>query len=230
MKKILLAAAFLSGLELGCAKEPMGFNPNQQISQLPPPTEQLRRPSPQPGSLFTAQRGNYFTDMRARYVGDIITVEIVENSKAEKTNDSKASRTTTLRAGIPFLLGYENKLIPNNSQGNTSLLGADFESAFDAKAEMSKEDTMTAAIGCTVMEVLPNGNLIIRGQREIQVNGETQFIYLTGTVRAHDVTTKNTVMSHQLADARIEYTGRGTLSDKQQPGWLTRLLDSIWPF
>ncbi len=229
MKKFVLACAFAVVLGTGCANDPLSFNRTQQIGQVPPPVEQFRRPAPQPGSLYVSTRGDYFTDLRARYVGDIITVEIAENSKAEKTNDSKASRTTEFKAGIPYLMGYEDKLIPN-SGSSANLIGADFKSAFDAKAEMTKEDTMHAAIGCTVMEVLPNGNMIIRGQREIQVNGETQFIYLTGTVRPSDVTTHNTVMSNQLADASIEYTGRGVLSDKQKPGWLTRLLDSIWPF
>lgn len=233
MKKCLLACAFIVVFASGCANDRMTFERNEQIAQPPPPMEQFRRPTPQPGSLYVANpgtRGNYFTDLRARHVGDIITVEIVENSKAEKTNDTKASRTSEFKAGVPFLLGYENRLIPNYDSSKSSLISANVTSAFDAKAELSREDTMHAAIGCTIMEVLPSGNMIIRGQREIQVNGETQFIYLTGTVRPNDVTTHNTIMSTQLADARIEYTGRGVLSDKQQPGWLTRLLDTIWPF
>ena len=231
MKRLLLTCAVVALLLMtGCARDPLSFDRNEQIGRVPPPVEQMRRPSPQPGSLYVSHRGDYFSDMRARRVGDIITVEITENSKAEKTNDTKASRTTEFKAGIPYFMGYEDKFIPNNRTGSANLIGADFKSAFDAKAELTKEDTMRAAIGCTVMEVMPNGNLLIRGQREIQVNGETQFIYLTCTIRPDDVSTSNTVTSNQLADARIEYTGRGVLSDKQKPGWLTRLLDVIWPF
>jgi flagellar L-ring protein precursor FlgH len=89
---------------------------------------------------------------------------------------------------------------------------------------------MTASIGCTVVEVLPNGNLVIRGSREIEVNGETQYIVLEGVVRPVDVASDNTVKSTQIADAKIYYTGRGVLTDKQKPGWLARLLDHIWPF
>ena len=231
MKKLVPICLLIGSFCLaGCATDPMSFDRTQQIYPPPDPTDQLRRPAAQPGSLYVAAEADFFSDIRAHRVGDIITVEIVENSKAEKTNDTKASRTTEFKAGIPYLLGYQNSLIPGYNSGDEHMIGADFKSAFDAKAELTKEDTMTAAIGCTVMEVLPNGNLIIRGQREIQVNGETQFIYLTGTIRASDVDTHNTVMSTKLADARIEYTGRGVLSDKQKPGWLTRLLDIIWPF
>jgi len=107
---------------------------------------------------------------------------------------------------------------------------ADFKSKHDAKAELTKEDTMTTSIGCTVIEVMQNGNLILRGSRELQVNGETQYITLQGVVRPIDVTSQNTVLSTQLADAKIYYTGRGVLTDKQTPGWLARLFDHIWPF
>jgi flagellar L-ring protein precursor FlgH len=233
-KSVLPAAAGLLVLFLlsGCASinNPYAFDRNQQISPPPVPASDMRQPVNQPGSLFGSNQPGYFSDIRAHHVGDIIVVEIVENSKAEKTNDSKAERTTSLRAGMPVLLGYEDRLIPNYTANAQVAVGADFSSNFDAKAELSKEDTMTAAIGCTVMEVFSNGNLMIRGQREIQVNGETQFIYLPGTIRSSDVDTNNTVTSTKLADARIEYSGRGVLSDKQQPGWLTRLLDTIWPF
>ncbi|MDR1396334.1 MAG: flagellar basal body L-ring protein FlgH [Desulfarculales bacterium] len=227
----LSAAIFAAFILSGCGGAGSNsFNGNQQIDPPPSPQNAMRLPANQPGSLYTSYQPDYFSDIRAHHVGDIIVVEIVENSRAAKTNDSKAERTSEFRAGMPVLMGYESSLIPNYNATARVLLGADTSSTFDAKAELTKEDSMTAAIGCTVMEVFPNGNLMIRGQREIQVNGETQFIYLTGTIRSSDVDSNNTVMSTKLADARIEYSGRGVLSDKQKPGWLTRLLDHIWPF
>ncbi|MFH1035748.1 MAG: flagellar basal body L-ring protein FlgH [Pseudomonadota bacterium] len=225
---ILLALA----LAAGCATSPGAFDPKAQITPPPGPYQNLRREQASTGSLFVDAGTDMYNDLRARRVGDLITVQIVENSKAKKKDDSKAERKNTYAAGIPNLMGYEAQFPfqRGDNKNPSNLVSANFQSKHDATAELTKEDTMTSAIGCTVMEVLPNGNLLVRGSRELQVNGETQYIVLQGTVRPSDVTTKNTVTSDQLADAKIHYTGRGVLSDKQQPGWLARLLDQVWPF
>lgn len=225
----LLAAMVLAA---GCNVRPGGFDPRANMPPPIYPPQDMRLAQPSPGSLFNARRSDLFTDLRASQVGDIITVLIVENAKAKKKSDTKAERGTSLKAGIPYLLGYSMKDLPvvKSDAKAATLLEATFSNKHDAKGELSKEDSMTASIGCTVMEVFPNGNLFVRGSREIQVNGETQYIILQGTVRATDVTADNTVLSTQLADARIHYTGRGVLTDKQQPGWLSRLIDVIWPF
>lgn len=214
----------LAGLLAGCANTPGSFDPKAQIPPAPPSSADLKRPRPVQGSLFTTTRADMYTDLRAHQVGDIIVVEITENSKAKKKNDTKAERTGSLSAGIPSLLGNQVSTNP------TAVVQADFANKHDAKGELTKEDTMTSSIGCTVIEVLVSGNLVVRGNREVQVNGETQYITLQGTVRPSDVTASNTVQSNQLADAKIHYTGRGVLTDKQSPGWLARLIDSVWPF
>lgn len=233
MRKIL-AALMITGLAVaaGCGTHPGGFDPKANMPPPVYPAQNMRTPSATPGSLFTASKSDMFTDLKAGEVGDIITVLIVENAKAKKKSDTKAERGSEIKAGIPSLLGYSPKDLPIMKSGAdaANLLEAKFSTKHDAKGELSKEDTMTASIGCTVMEVFPNGNLFVRGSREIQVNGETQYIILQGTVRLADVTSENTVNSTQLADARIYYTGRGVLTDKQQPGWLARLLDAVWPF
>lgn len=235
MRKHLILLSMLLGLTLAqaCATTPGSFDPKEQMRQTPDPVANLRKPMPTAGSLFTEARTEMYLDLRARNVGDIVTVEVVENSKATKKNDTEAERTNDYEAGIGSMLGYQDAIFPWGSTGEKDhgkMIGANFKSKHKAEAELTKEDTMTASIGCTVIEALPNGNMIIRGNREIQVNGETQHIILSGTVRPNDISAQNTVMSTQLADARIEYTGRGVLSDKQTPGWLGRLLDHIWPF
>lgn len=229
-----LAYIFISTLLLlaaGCAGDPTLITANKPVMPPPPSAENLRPPRPAYGSTFTDRTPDYYQDLRARNVGDIIVVEIVENSKAKKKNDTKAERTNEYDASIPYFLGYAGGLRREAGSTNSDpLIGASVTSSHDAKAELQKEDTMTSSIGCTVTEKLPNGNLVVRGSRELQVNGETQYIILQGVVRPTDVTTANTVYSTQLADAKIYYTGRGVLSDKQKPGWLARLLDNIWPF
>lgn len=226
---LLIALAACLG---GCNTHPGNFDPRANMPPPMMPADDMRNPARTTGSLFTASNTDLFTDLRASRVGDIVTVMIVENAKAKKKSDTKAEREGGVKAGIPYLLGYSMKDLPivKSNADAANLIEATFTTSHEAKGEIKKEDSMTASIGCTVMEVYPNGNLYIRGSREIQVNGETQYITLFGTVRKADVTSENTVTSVQLADARIHYTGRGVLADKQQPGWLARLLDHIWPF
>ncbi len=232
-RAIILPLAILAlMLAAGCATTPGAFDPRAQVASPPDPLNNLRRSQQSTGSLYVEAGTDLYGDLRARRPGDLITVEIVENSKAKKKDDSTAERKNTYVAGIPNLLGYESQFPPQRGDNKTpsTMIQANFQSKHEATGQMTKEDTMTSSIGCTVMEVLPNGNLVIRGSRELQVNGETQYIVLQGTVRQSDITTTNTVQSTQLADARIHYTGKGVLSDKQQPGWLARLLDHVWPF
>ena len=89
---------------------------------------------------------------------------------------------------------------------------------------------MTAQISARVIQVLPNGNLVVRGSREITVNYEKQYIIVQGVVRPEDISPENTVLSTYIADAKIDYTGKGDLSRQQRQGWLSRLIDVIWPF
>lgn len=232
MKALIFAClAALIILTAGCAGDPHLVQADKPVMPPPEPAKDYRPPRPAFGSMFTDRNADMYQDLRARNVGDIVVVEIVENSKAKKKNDTKAERTNEFDASIPYLMGYAGSLRREANSANTDpLVGASFKSKHDAKAELKKEDSMTSSIGCTVMEKLPNGNLVVRGSRELQVNGETQYIILQGIVRPTDVTVSNTVYSTQLADAKIYYTGRGVLTDKQKPGWLARLLDNIWPF
>jgi flagellar L-ring protein precursor FlgH len=107
---------------------------------------------------------------------------------------------------------------------------ASMKNSFDGSGETSRNETMTASITARVMEVTPNGNLFIKGTRQVKVNNENQIITLTGLIRPVDVSPDNTVLSSYIADAKIEYTGSGPVSDKQRPGWLLRAIDFVWPF
>ncbi|HDG98416.1 MAG TPA: flagellar basal body L-ring protein FlgH, partial [Desulfobacterales bacterium] len=113
---------------------------------------------------------------------------------------------------------------------NTTMFKASMSNSFDGSGSTSRDETMTASITARVVEVLPNGNLYIRGTRQIKVNNEVQYITLSGLIRPYDISPDNTVLSSYIADAKIEYTGKGAVSDKQRPGWLMRLLDYVWPF
>jgi flagellar L-ring protein precursor FlgH len=176
---------------------------------------------------------NLFQDLRAHKVGDLVTVNIVETSKASKKADTQAARNSSIAAGIDNAMGWEGKLgrvgVPDLFD-KTAMFKGSIENSFKGNGATSRDESMTASVTARVMQVRPNGNLFIKGTREIKVNSETQFIILSGLIRPEDISPDNTVLSSYIGDAKIEYTGTGSVSDKQRPGWLTRIVDFIWPF
>ena len=198
------------------------------------PTEPQAEDPKDAGLFKEASYSGFFEDLRAFKVGDLVTINIVETSKASKKASTKTSRTSSIDAGISNLLGYETKMrkwggFPN-AFDNETMFKASMANSFDGSGSTSRDETMTASITARVMKVLPNGNLFIKGTREIRVNNEVQYITLSGIIRPFDISPDNTILSSYIADARIEYTGKGPVSDKQRPGWLMRILDYVWPF
>lgn len=195
------------------------------------------------GSLYASRSmfNDFFIDTKARKVGDIVTVKISESSKATNSADTKTGRTSSLEAGIDTLFDiedwYENRVldeIPNklprpNPFGNPSIKG-NMSSDFDGSGSTTRSGDLNAFITCRVTELLPNGNLKIVGSREILVNHETQMIILSGIIRPRDIDDDNVILSTFVSDAKIAYSGSGIVNDRQRPGWLANLLNSVWPF
>ena len=182
---------------------------------------------------------DFFQDLRAYKVGDLVTINIVETSSASKSATTKTSRNSSMNAGIDNLLGWEGraknltsfgKSDVRNAYDNTNMFKGSLINSFDGSGSTSRGDNMTAAITARVIDVMPNGNLHIEGTREIRVNSETQIIVLSGIIRPVDISPDNTVLSSYVGNAKIQYLGSGAISDKQRPGWLTRAVDTIWPF
>ncbi|PLX67825.1 MAG: flagellar biosynthesis protein FlgH [Denitrovibrio sp.] len=233
---IMIIAATV--LFTGCAKKPTFDNEalkNSYQQELAEYKKQLdaRRPSP---SLWmaTAAKGSLFLDYKGRHVGDIIIVEIVEKASASNSNSTATSKsqaadsTLTSLLGLPLNLGVGNVLGTGNDLSMDNSLGS--SSSFSGSGTKSKTDTITGTIAARVTEVLPSGNLVIEGHREIIVDHEKQTITLSGIVRQKDLNSDNTVQSTSIADAKIAYSGQGMLSDSNKPGWLMTLLSWIMPF
>ena len=223
---ILLIALLLAG----CARS------QPHIVKIPEPLEESRSPqlgTHTAGSLWSSDRGSMFADQKARQLGDIVTVVISETASASKEATTSTGRTTNMTASIPHLFGLENSSLMtdrNNQIDLSNLVGADFANTFDGKGTTTRKGSLTASLTTQVIQRYPNGNLKIRGGKEVMVNDEVQILYLTGIVRPVDITAANTVLSSKILNARITYTGEGAVSDKQQPGWLMRTLDMVWPF
>jgi flagellar L-ring protein precursor FlgH len=213
---------------------------NQEAALRLPPVETYPEPVVySEGSLFSeAARMDLFSDKKARRVGDIVTINIVENSRASKNATTTTGRSNSITAATRGLLGYENPAnIPAignvfDSAGFNNAMGIDasYESAFSGRGTTARTETMTARMSARVIQVLPDGNLVIRGSQEILVNNEKQYITVQGVVRPSDIDADNTVLSTYMADSRIDYSGRGDISRKQREGWLSRFLDVVWPF
>ncbi len=181
------------------------------------------------GSLWQASSVGLAEDLKARRRGDIVTVVISEQASASKQASTGTQRGSSISAGIPKLLGLETTGIKNWAD-LSQLLSASYGSKFEGSGSTSRQETLQATISAKVVDVIPNGNLMIEGRRNVRVNNEDQIIVLTGTVRSRDITPDNTISSALVADARIAYSGKGVISDRQSPGWLLNVMDKVWPF
>jgi flagellar L-ring protein precursor FlgH len=181
------------------------------------------------GSLWPANdHVFFFGDKKALRVGDIITVRIVESAQASNTADTDLSRSSSIKGGLSTFFGKKKFL--NLFKLDEDLLASSAANAHQGSGSTTRSGQLTAIMTAVVREVLPNGNLVVQGTREVLVNHEQQFITLTGIVRPLDVDRENVVLSTQLADASITIGGLGVVADKQRSGWGVWLFDLVWPF
>lgn len=177
------------------------------------------------GSIFNAgQMRPLFEDRRARMVGDVITINIAENTAASKKSGTTAERSQTLTAGVPTI---EN--LPFKGLGNMNISAND-SNKFSGKGENTSTNNFLSTLTVTVIEVLPNGNLLVSGEKQIGLKEGEEFVRFSGVVNPNTITTANTVQSSQVADARIEYKANGFLDSAQVMGWLGRFFLNVLPF
>jgi flagellar L-ring protein FlgH len=220
--RILVGAGATLGLLAGCASTNVGNIPAPEREMKPV----LVRPAPPAeGSLWSPHvNSNYYADLKARNIGDIVTINIVESASASKNAETKTARTSGVEASWSGVLSK----IVGDWVGSDQKVS--FTNDFDGKGETTRSSRLNAYITAQVVHVLPNGNLAIQGTREVQVNNEKQFIFVQGIIRPEDINSTNIILSTSIADAKIELTGQGAVSDKQRPGWFARILDWAWPF
>ena len=220
MKKIVIMLALCAA---GCAHQ-------VTESRFPAQEQQIERPRTTyaGGSLFQAA-GGLAEDFKARTRGDIVTVVISETASASKEATTGTSRASDLAAGMPNFMGLEKAGL-SKWMDLSKLINANASTSYKGSGATTRKENLNATIAARVVDVLPNGNLLIEGRRNVLVNNEDQIIILTGTIRSRDITTDNLINSTQIADARIAYNGKGVISDRQQPGWLMGVVDKVWPF
>ncbi len=209
-----------------------GQPPVQEALNLPDPSSVNIEPATPstPGSLWTDRQGALFFDHRAREVGDIVTVAIYEAASASKEAKTSTGRKSSASADLDKFFGLERNIATiNKGIDPSALLSAGVENEFEGSGKTSRKEDLVATLTTQVVQVLPNGNLLIEGGKRVTVNNEAQYIKLAGIVRPADITADNIINSSKVLDARITYTGKGVISDKQRQGWLVRLFDWVWP-
>lgn len=179
------------------------------------------------GSLFNPQyNNNIFSDIKARRVGDIITVILTESTSAKKQASSSLGKDNAFELD-PVSLGGQNVVI-----GGYTIEGSLKQtSSFSGNGSADQSNSLKGNISVTVMRVLPNNNLVIRGEKWLMLNNGNEFIRLTGLLRPQDVDADNKVNSSLIANARIQYGAIDDLGETQVQGWATKFLNgSNWPF
>lgn len=226
-------AASLLALLSGCASmqgPQADYRPVYPPSMTPPPQTE--------GSIYQAGYNiALFEDIKAKRIGDTITIVLQERTQASKDAKTETSKQNDITIPNPTILGSTPQfgvpgIVPLASNDNNTL-DAELHSdqQFTGEGSSSQGNSLSGNITVTVIDVLPNGNLVVRGEKWLTLNQGDEYIQISGIVRPVDVRTDNTVLSSQVADARITYSGKGMVADSNKMGWLSRFFASvIWPF
>ena len=231
MVRSVLRAALVAGVAAGCQ-----FPLRRPPLPPPPPPElvALGETPPGTGSLWHPElAANYaFIDVRAHFPGDLLTVVIAEQAQGKKDGSTVTNATSSIAASVQDFFGIPASavhLLPSGFNPE-SIVQAQTKRDSTGTGETKRTDSLTASITVRVLAVDQGGNLHVQGDKVVRVNREDQYIVLSGTVRPVDIGTDNSVLSSRLADARIDYYGRGSVGDKQGVPLVHRLFDWMWPF
>ncbi|MDX1250728.1 MAG: flagellar basal body L-ring protein FlgH [Gammaproteobacteria bacterium] len=190
------------------------------------------------GAIYQANTGmSLFEDVKARRVGDTLTVVLVEKTDASKKAGTNSKKKTGVEIEAPTILGSTIQfgapgIIPLASNINNTL-GASLNGnqTFSGEGDSNQSNSLNGRITVTVAEVLPNGNLVVRGEKLLSINQGNEYVRFSGIVRPVDVQRDNTVQSTLVANAKITYAGEGAIADANTSGWLARFFNSPWwPF
>lgn len=179
----------------------------------------------QPAATFSWM-ANLGLDARARNVNDLVTVRVIESIVATGTADSTLSKSSSGSGSVSKLFGVDSKL--PSWLDPTNLASTESDTQFKGGGTTTRSGELVATMTARVVEVLPNGDLVLEGAREIEINGDRQVVVLTGVARQADVNADNVIPSTSIGQLRILYFGRGLMKDNLKPGWLIRVLNKIF--
>src|SRR5215469_909165 len=223
----LFGAAALASLLSGCA----AIDQLRLIGQQPPLTPvdnpttkpgykpvQMPMPTPQPASynpnsLWRNGSRAFFNDQRAHQVGDILTVKVNINDTAEFQGQTQLQRSTTEESAITNFIGANTITNPAKAVLPGSLLNADGNTQMNGNGTINRQDQLVTNVAAVVTQVLPNGNLVIEGKQEIRLNSEMRVLIVAGVARPEYIESDNTIVLPKIAEARVAYGGKGTVTN-----------------
>ncbi len=221
---LCLAALTAAWLLPGCALDTFDPKPDDPAFAPALPEEDLSTPVPT-GSLFNPYSANngLYTDTRAHRVGDLISVQLEESTSASKNAGTTLDRNNSMNMGEVEVAGrtaHIGRYVPTLSLNNSS--------NFDGSSDAQQSNSLSGQISVSVIKVLANGNLVVRGEKWLMLNNGNEYIRVTGIVRSEDVNSDNTVSSQRIANARIQYGGTGDFASTQERGWLSKFFNSAF--
>lgn len=211
---VLAASACVSTTPGTAVHQPMSVRPTSQDYA-----------SPGNGAIFNvASARPLFEDRRARFVGDTLTINIAEKTQASKKSDTKAERSQSFDVSVPSVINLPFK----GAQGMT--LGVDSGNKFGGTGSNTSSNDFISTITVTVIDVYPNGNLLVSGEKQLGLKDGEEFIRFSGVVNPNTITGANTVQSTQVADARMEFKANGYLESMNVAGLLSKFFATVLPF
>lgn len=206
--------------------------------QLPPrPPKNVYREEPvQTASINSlwSERASLYEDLKARRLNDLVTIKVLENITGSGTADTTTGKDSSLNASVDTLLGVPPAVTGIPFFGNGKVFSPSFSGSmsdsYKGTGQTTRAGNLLGTITARIVEVMPNGNLVVESRKDITINREKQTLVLRGMIRPEDVANDNTVLSSRVADAEVFFVGDGVIQDKQGPGWLARLLDRVYPF
>lgn len=218
-----------SGPELSTITNPTAL-PDYRPVSMPMPTPQVVEDNP--NSLWRAGAKAFFKDTRAKEIGDILTIELSLSDSATLKNKTTRARDDSEDANVTNLLGLEGEFSKVLPQGiaPTSLVSWDTDHATSGDGTIERSEAVTLTFAAVITQILPNGNLVVVGRQEIRVNSELRELMVSGVIRPEDIDSDNTISHTKIAEMRVAYGGRGSISEIQMPRWGTQVWDIVFPF
>lgn len=227
-----LGVALFLALDLVACASLSGQPDLKPLKPLPIPAEpEPLSAHPANGAIWQAGTNvSLFEDNRAHRIGDLITVLIQENASASNNTNTAINRSDTLGAALSNFFGITPAFGSVAGNAFAPSMNANSNQKFGGTGATTQSNTFNTTLEVTVVRVMGNGDLVVEGSKEVRLNGGHEYIRVAGVVRPADVTSQNTILSTQIADARVEYSGDGSIYEAAKMPWLARFFMSLWPF
>ena len=236
----LLAASMLAGCSAAERLSRVGQNPalspvisptqheNYRPVSMPMPTPTILEPAA--NSLWRPGARAFFKDQRAKVVGDVLTVVVnIQNEKAQLSQQTSRTRKADEGVNAQGLFGINSNILRAPLDGKPQLQTESTSNSTGTGA-VNRSESINLRLAATILQVLPNGNLALAGRQEVRVNGELRELLVAGVIRPEDIRSDNTIAWDKIAEARVSYGGRGTITDVQEPRYGQQIFDILFPF